>query len=195
MIFKRPSFKRGGKPTGIESLTPRVNARFGFFKVGGDKLFPQKIGTSASAGGSGIESIIGSGMLETLAGGENRFPKGIRPRFPITTAVGAYGAPVAAVGGLAYLNRPRTLAEKRFMQEQGPLDETMSEEDLATYFAERDRLSKKVTRLVLLMLFSWILKQKNILTYLEGMKIESKNSKKQRKRKKLKKKKKQIFQV
>ena len=143
MIFKRPSFKRGGKPTGIESLTPRVNARFGFFKVGGDKLFPQKIGTSASAGGSGIESIIGSGMLETLAGGENRFPKGIRPRFPITTAVGAYGAPVAAVGGLAYLNRPRTLAEKRFMQEQGPLDETMSEEDLATYFAERDRLSKE----------------------------------------------------
>jgi hypothetical protein len=145
MIFKRPSFKRGGKPTGIESLTPRVNARFGFgfLKKGGDKLFPQKIGTSASAGGSGIESIIGSGMLETLAGGENRFPKGIRPRFPITTAVGAYGAPVAAVGGLAYLNRPRTLEEKRFMQEQGPLYETMSSDDLKAYFDERDRLSKE----------------------------------------------------
>jgi len=30
MIFKRPSFKRGGKPTGIESLTPRVKAETGF---------------------------------------------------------------------------------------------------------------------------------------------------------------------
>ena len=143
MIFKRPSFKLGGKLTGIETLTPRVNARFGFFKAGGDKLFPQKIGTSASAGGSVIESIIGSGMLETLAGGENRFPKGIRPRFPITTAGAAYGAPVAATGILAYLNRPKTLAEKKFMQEQGSLDETMSESDLADYFAERERLSKQ----------------------------------------------------
>ena len=143
MIFKRPSFKLGGKLTGIETLTPRVNARFGFFKAGGDKLFPQKIGTSASAGGSVIESIIGSGMLETLAGGENRFPKGIIPRFPITTAGAAYGAPVAATGILAYLNRPKTLAEKKFMQEQGSLDETMSESDLADYFAERERLSKQ----------------------------------------------------
>jgi len=142
MIFKRPSFKRGGKPTGIESLTPRVNARFGFFKAGGDKLFPQKIGTSASAGGSGIESIIGGGMLETLAGGENRFPRGIKPRFPIMTGIGAYGAPVAAVGALSYLNRPRTLAEKRFMQNFGALDETMSEDDLKAYDDERNRLSK-----------------------------------------------------
>ena len=30
MIFKRPSFKRGGTPTGIESLTPRVKAQTGF---------------------------------------------------------------------------------------------------------------------------------------------------------------------
>ena len=29
MIFKRPSFKRGGKPTGIESLTPRTKLQFG----------------------------------------------------------------------------------------------------------------------------------------------------------------------
>ena len=29
MIFKRPSFKLGGKPTGIESLTPRTKLQFG----------------------------------------------------------------------------------------------------------------------------------------------------------------------
>ena len=29
MIFKRPSFKRGGAPTGIETLTPRKKLQFG----------------------------------------------------------------------------------------------------------------------------------------------------------------------
>ena len=46
MILKRPSFRRGGN-AGIGSITPRVNARFGFGflrkGMGGDKLFPQKI--------------------------------------------------------------------------------------------------------------------------------------------------------
>ena len=61
MILKRPSFRRGGN-AGIGSITPRVNARFGFGflrkGMGGDKLFPQKIGTTPSAvcknPGSGI---------------------------------------------------------------------------------------------------------------------------------------------
>ena len=30
MLYKRPNFKMGGSPTGIESLTPRVKARTGF---------------------------------------------------------------------------------------------------------------------------------------------------------------------
>ena len=30
MLYKRPNFKMGGSPTGIETLTPRVNARTGF---------------------------------------------------------------------------------------------------------------------------------------------------------------------
>ena len=68
MILKRPSFRRGGN-AGIGSITPRVNARFGFGFLkrgpGGDKLFPQStnIGTTASAGGTGVEGIIGQGML------------------------------------------------------------------------------------------------------------------------------------
>jgi len=143
MILKRPSFRRGGN-AGIGSITPRVNAKlgFGFLKkgMGGDKMFPQKIGASSSIG-TGVEGIIGQGMFNEL------FDKRI-PRPPIVTTpflgkAAAVTAPIAAVGGLAYLNKPRTLAEKRFMQQYGALDETMSEDDLKTYFEERERLSKE----------------------------------------------------
>ena len=76
MILKRPSFRRGGN-AGIGSITPRVNARFGFGflrkGMGGDKLFPQKIGTTPRAGGTGVDGIIGQGMMETLISGGSRF--------------------------------------------------------------------------------------------------------------------------
>ena len=29
MLYKRPNFKMGGSPTGIATLTPRVNAKIG----------------------------------------------------------------------------------------------------------------------------------------------------------------------
>ena len=146
MILKRPSFRRGGN-AGIGSITPRVNARFGFGflkkGMGGDKLFPQKIniGTTPSAGGTGVEGIIGQGMMETLTSGGSRFrPPPIAT--PLYGKVAAVTAPIAAVGGLAYLNRPRTLAAKKFMQEFGPLDETMSSEDLQSYYEEINRLNQ-----------------------------------------------------
>ena len=144
MILKRPSFRRGGN-AGIGSITPRVNARFGFgFLIkgmGGDKLFPQKIGTTPSAGGTGVEGIIGQGMMETLISGGSRFKPPVVAA-PLYGKIAAVTAPIAAVGGLAYLNRPRTLAAKKFMQEFGPLDETLSGEDLQAYYEEIDRLNK-----------------------------------------------------
>ena len=33
MLYKRPNFKMGGSPTGIETLTPRVQAFNGFSRV------------------------------------------------------------------------------------------------------------------------------------------------------------------
>lgn len=137
-VFKRPSFRRGGN-TGIISLTPRVNAKFGFgfLKGGGDKLFPQTINRSGL--GQGIDTIISKGMMETISGGENRIP--LRGA-PFIAKAGAVAAPVAAISGLAYLNRPKTLAAKKFMQEYGPLDETISEEELKSYYEQIDRLNK-----------------------------------------------------
>ena len=108
MILKRPSFRRGGN-AGIGSITPRVNARFGFGflrkGMGGDKLFPQKIGTTPSAGGTGVEGIIGQGMMETLISGGSRFKPPVVAA-PLYGKIAAVTAPIAAVGGLAYLNRP-----------------------------------------------------------------------------------------
>ena len=144
MILKRPSFRRVGN-AGIGSITPRVNARFGFGflrkGMGGDKLFPQKIGTTPSAGGTGVEGIIGQGMMETLISGGSRFKPPVVAA-PLYGKIAAVTAPIAAVGGLAYLNRPRTLAAKKFMQEFGPLDETLSGDDLQAYYEEIDRLNK-----------------------------------------------------
>ncbi len=31
MVYKRPSLRRGGMPTGIDTLSPRVEAQNGFF--------------------------------------------------------------------------------------------------------------------------------------------------------------------
>jgi len=56
------------------------------------------------------------------------------------------GLPAAAFSGpafLSYINRPKTLAEKEFMQSQGAVDETMSEDELKAYFDERKKLSKE----------------------------------------------------
>ena len=56
------------------------------------------------------------------------------------------GLPAAAFSGpafLSYINRPKTLAEKEFMQSQGAVDETMSEDELKAYFDEREKLSKE----------------------------------------------------
>jgi len=130
MLYKRPNFKMGGSPTGIETLTPRVNAKFGFpkfsfLKAGGDKMFPTPTRTVSPSVGAGIESIIPSNMLETITGGENIFrPKG--PRFPKLAATG-YGSLIAApIATMAYLNRPRTTEALKLMRKTDPsiFDET-----------------------------------------------------------------------
>ena len=146
MLYKRPMFKMGGSPTGIATLTPRVNARLGFpkfsfLKGGGDKMFPTSTRNVPPSVGAGIESIIPSNMLETITGGENIFrPKG--SKFPRLAGLGYGTAVVAPVAAMAYANRPKTLAAKKFMQEFGPLDETLSEDELNAYYKEIDRLNK-----------------------------------------------------
>ena len=121
MYFKRPSFRRGGS-TGIGQLTPRIKAKIGFpgfeFLEAGiqnelrSQMKPPTVNPYKIKGYPNAK-----GILEALK------PKGLA-RFPITTGVGATAAIGAIPAYLAYQNRPRTLAEKKVMQDYGMLDET-----------------------------------------------------------------------
>ena len=151
MYFKRPSFRRGGS-TGIGQLTPNRQMYAGGGNIGGGTIAGSNLGTR-----TGFQSIIlqssglpypdppkskyvnpfkikgypsGKGILEALK------PKGLA-KYPITTGVGATAAIGAIPAYLAYMNRPRTLEEKKVMQEYGPIDETFFQYD--EYDADRKK--------------------------------------------------------
>ncbi len=151
MYFKRPSFRRGGS-TGIGQLTPNRQMYAGGGNIGGGTIAGSNLGTR-----TGFESIIlqssglpypdppkskyvnpfkikgypsSKGILEALK------PKGLA-RFPITTGVGSTAAIAGIPAYLAYMNRPRTLEEKKVMQDYGPIDETFFQYD--EYDADRKR--------------------------------------------------------
>ena len=151
MYFKRPSFRRGGS-TGIGQLTPNRQMYAGGGNIGGGTIAGSNLGTR-----TGFQSIIlqssglpypdppkskyvnpfkikgypsSKGILEALK------PTGLA-KYPITTGVGATAALAAIPAYLAYQNRPRTLAEKKVMQEYGPIDETFFQYD--EYDADRKK--------------------------------------------------------
>jgi hypothetical protein len=151
MNLKRPSFRRGGS-TGIGQLTSNRQMYAGGGNIGGGTIAGSNLGTR-----TGFQSIIlqssglpypdppkskyvnpfkikgypsSKGILEALK------PTGLA-KYPITTGVGATAAIGAIPAYLAYQNRPRTLAEKKVMQDYGPIDETFFQYD--EYDADRKR--------------------------------------------------------
>ena len=147
MILKRPSFRRGGN-AGIGSLTPRKNFQFGtsafpFLEPG----IQQELRIAEELKNKNLRTS----NLRTPSGGLSKGTRGARLLTQLrnvgipgaSTAASLAAIPVATIGGLAFLNRPKTLAEKKFMQDFGSLDETMDSDDLKAYFEERDRLSKQ----------------------------------------------------
>ena len=52
---------------------------------------------------------------------------------PWGTTAGYVGGAFAPTGIMAYLNRPKTAAEKKVMQDYGSVDETWTEDDYARY--------------------------------------------------------------
>ena len=130
MILKRPSFRRGGN-SGIGALRIKAANGFGGATSNPVNLFQTTPRTEISGGLR--KGTAGSRLLTQL---RNLAIPGA------TTAAGTLGIPVATAGGLAYLNKPRTLKEKEYMQSVGPLYETMSEDDLKAYSDETERLSK-----------------------------------------------------
>jgi len=165
MFYKRPSFKMGGMPTGIDSLTPRTQARGGG-NIGGGIITGSNLGSRT---GFSVLDIIGGGMQEELTGGVEKIKKSklpiksgkglksgnlfqrfltqVRPGFslPSVSGVASVAAPFVPSAALAYFNRPKTVEALKYMKEMnraGIMDETTSPEDLEAYYKELDRLNK-----------------------------------------------------
>ena len=144
MYFKRPSFRRGGS-TGIGQLTPNRQMYAGGGNIGGGIIAGSNLGTRT---GFSVLDIISGSMAEELTGGSNKISSkadalkksnvGLKKgnigsrlltqlrnlSIPSASTTGLMTLPFVAPAALAYANRPRTLAEKKVMQDYGMLDET-----------------------------------------------------------------------
>jgi|TARA_R100001510_G_scaffold50815_1_gene50117 hypothetical protein len=156
MNFKRPSFKKGGS-TGIGQLTPRTQARGGG-NIGGGIIAGSNLGSRT---GFSVLDIISGSMAEELTGGSNKISSkadalkksnvGLKKgnigsrlltqlrglSIPSASTTGLMSLPFVGPAALAYMNRPRTLEEKKVMQEYGPIDETFFQYD--EYDADRKK--------------------------------------------------------
>ena len=143
MYFKRPSFRRGGS-TGIGQLTPRTQARGGG-NIGGGIIAGSNLGSRT---GFSVLDIISGSMAEELTGGSNKISSkadalkksnvGLKKgnigsrlltqlrnlSVPSASTTGLMTLPFVGPAAISYANRPRTLAEKKVMQDYGMLDET-----------------------------------------------------------------------
>ena len=146
MNFKRPSFRKGGS-TGIDQLTPRKKFQFGtpgfqFLEPGLQNELRDAYRPTRNIGTKTItrQNIPTGGLRKGNIG--SRLLTQLR-NFSIPSAKGAglaagYGGILSAIPvGLAYMNRPRTLEEKKVMQEYGPIDETFFQYD--EYDADRKK--------------------------------------------------------
>ena len=159
MYFKRPSFKKGGS-TGIGQLTPRTQARGGG-NIGGGIIAGSNLGSRT---GFSVLDIISGSMAEELTGGSNKISSkadalkksnvGLKKgnigsrlltqlrnlSIPSASTTGLMSLPFVPSAALAYMNRPKTLAEKKVMQDYGMLDETFGvAEDYEKYDADRKK--------------------------------------------------------
>jgi len=157
MYYKRPSFKRGG-PTGIAQLTPRRQGYAGGGNIGGGIISGSNLGTRSgfvspsSFPGfefleSGVQNELRSQMKPSSGQGLTKGSRGARLlsqlrklSVPSLSTTGIMAAPFVLPAGLAYMNKPETLAEKKVMQDYGPIDETFFQYD--EYDADRKAASK-----------------------------------------------------
>ena len=157
MNFKRPSFKRGG-PTGIAQLTPSRQRYAGGGNIGGGIISGSNLGTrsgfvspSSFPGFDflepGVQNELRSQMKPSSGQGLTKGSRGARLlsqlrklSVPSLSTTGIMAAPFVLPAGLAYMNKPETLAEKKVMQDYGPIDETFFQYD--EYDADRKAASK-----------------------------------------------------
>jgi len=119
MFYKRPSLRRGGMPTGIEQLTPRIKAFNGF--PGFQFLEPgvqQEMRTQ-------MKPPSGQGLTRGSRGA--RFLTQVRPMsLPSFSTAATLAAPFIPTGIMAYANRPKTTEALKVMKSEpsSTFDET-----------------------------------------------------------------------
>ena len=136
MLYKRPNFKMGGSPTGIETLTPRVKAFNGF--PGFEFLEP------------GLKQELRSQMKPPSGIGLTRGSRGARLltqlrnlSIPGASTTGLMTLPFAPTAAMAYLNRPKTTEALKFMKSapSGTFDETNL--DVGEFYKELSKKNKE----------------------------------------------------
>ena len=163
-ILRRPMF-RGGR---VDSRGTGITANLGYNNGGRVGMFEGGISTSmmeeltgGANTGSKQRSLATRGMdflksarnriygipylgatTKKLVGTPLRFAGSVLASKPAMAL-----APVAAVGGLAYMNRPKTVEALQFMKSYGSLDETMTEDDYKQYYETIDELNRTGTPL------------------------------------------------
>ena len=157
MNFKRPSFKRGG-PTGIAQLTPSRQGYAGGGNIGGGIISGSNLGTrsgfvspSSFPGFDflepGVQNELRSQMKPSSGQGLTKGSRGARLlsqlrglSVPSLSTTGIMATPFVLPAGIAYANKPKTLEEKKVMQEYGPIDETFFDYD--KMYEDREAASK-----------------------------------------------------
>lgn len=136
MFYKRPSLRRGGMPTGIEQLTPRIKAQMGF--PGFEFLEPGVQNELRSQ----MKPPSGQGL--TKGGRGARFLTQVRPMsLPSFSTAASLAAPFVPTGIMAYLNRPKTTEALKFMKStpSGTFDETNI--DVGEFYEELSKKNKE----------------------------------------------------
>ena len=142
MNFRRPSFKRGGS-TGIDQLTPRKKFKFGtpgfqFLEPGLQNELRDAYRPTRNIGTKTItRQNIPTGGLRKGNIGSRLLTQLRKAAIPSASTTGLMALPFVPSAAIAYANAPKTLEEKRVMQEYGPIDETFFQYD--EYDADRKK--------------------------------------------------------
>ena len=166
-ILRRPMFRGGrvdSRGTGITSGLAG-GGRVGMFEGGISTSMMEELTGGSNFKRTSKPSIASRGMdilrsaknrifgipyagkfLQTTVGAPMKFMSGIATSAPVLKTA-AITAPFAAVGGLAYMNSPKTVEALQFMKSYGSLDETMTEDDYKQYYETIDELNRTGTPL------------------------------------------------
>ena len=150
MFFKRPSLKRGGMPTGIETIAPRKN-----YNIAGI-VSPEMATEFARGQGTTLNkkpfSIYSKPIGPTRTPFQARFPlfssATSAMSLPSLSTVSTLAAPFVPTGIMAYMNRPKTDEALKFMKSapSGTFDETNL--DVGEFYkelAEKNKEGKEIS--------------------------------------------------